>query len=71
VINAVTIQHQETPMREQIEALKVAIAAQTEAISAIIAKMDAMKADADLAAELAQLADIVRAQTAVLMERAA
>jgi len=58
-------------MREQIEALKVAVAAQTEAIAAVIAKMDAMKADADLAAELAQLAEIVKAQTAVLMERAA
>ncbi len=58
-------------MREQIEALKVAVAAQTEAIAAVIAKMDAMQSDAALAAELAQLADIVRAQTAVLMERAA
>jgi len=58
-------------MREQIEALKVAVAAQTEAIAAIIAKMDAMQSDAALAAELAQLAEIVKAQTAVLMERAA
>jgi hypothetical protein len=58
-------------MRDQIEALKVAVAAQTEAIAAIIAKMDAMNADATLAADLAALTEIVRAQTAVLMERAA
>jgi hypothetical protein len=58
-------------VREQIEALNFAIANYMDAVSAIIAKLDVLQAEAEYATELAKLVEMVKAQTAVLMERAA
>lgn len=57
-------------MREQIEALRNAFAVLSDATNALIAKMDAMQAEADLAADIAALTEVVTALASMVAEKA-